>query len=104
LNSRSSFTSLAMKENMNKSGLCSIQIHCSLELVCELWFVCCTSLTSLTFEGNSRLSPLEKETFSGSGLNSIHIPWSVEVICESCFSSCNSLNPLPLRQIRDCLA
>jgi phage protein U len=52
----------------------------------------CQSLTSVTFDANSRLSRLEKEAFCGSGLQSIHLPGSLEVICGSCFSSCRSLS------------
>jgi hypothetical protein len=63
----------------------------SLEVICDSCFDSCESLTSVTFDANSRLSRLENEAFCGSRLQSIHIPGSLEVICESCFYSSDSL-------------
>jgi hypothetical protein len=73
------------------SGLRSIDLPGSLEVICESCFSFCSSLTSVTFDANSRLSRLEHCAFSQSGLQSIHLPGSLEVICELCFSSCESL-------------
>jgi predicted DsbA family dithiol-disulfide isomerase len=69
----------------------SIHIPSSVEMICEECFRDCRSLTSVTFEVNSKLSRLERYAFCESGLMSIHIPSSVEVICEGCFSECTSL-------------
>jgi hypothetical protein len=69
----------------------SLLVDSSVEVICESCFCYRNSLTSVTFEANSRLSRLEKQAFSWSGLQSIHLPRSLEVICESSFSCCHSL-------------
>jgi hypothetical protein len=40
----------------------------------------CKSLSSITFESNSRLTRIESETFSSSSLQSILIPRNVEIL------------------------
>jgi hypothetical protein len=62
----------------------------SVEVICESWFSSCESLTSVTFDANSRLSRLENEACYESGLRPIHLPGSLEVIYASCFSFCES--------------
>jgi hypothetical protein len=51
----------------------------------------CKSLTSVTFDCDSKLSRIEKRAFFGSSLISIHLPSSDVVLCEECFWSCKSL-------------
>jgi hypothetical protein len=69
------------KDAFFKSGMQSIHLPGSLEMIGELCFSSCKSLTSVTFDANSRLSRLEKQAFSESGLQSNHLPESLEVIC-----------------------
>jgi hypothetical protein len=73
------------------SGLTSIHIPASVEVICENCFESCHLLVSVTFEQDCKLSRLESSAFFSSGLISIHIPVSVEVICRSCFQNCHSL-------------
>jgi hypothetical protein len=55
----------------------------------------CQSLSTLSFESNSKLDRIEGSAFSGcSSLKSICIPSSVRILCESCFSQCQSLSTL----------
>jgi hypothetical protein len=82
------------KKAFYASGLFSITIPESGEVIGELCFCSCKSLTTVTFEGNSKLSRIEKYAFCMSGLRSIHIPGSVEVIGESCFSGYPSLKSI----------
>jgi hypothetical protein len=76
------------------SGLKSIIIPSSVEVLGEFCFSNCHSLSSITFESDSHLQRIEKSAFSSSGLKSIVIPSSVEVLCESCFSRCESLSSI----------
>jgi hypothetical protein len=68
-----------------------VLVNSSVEVIYESCFSYCKSLTSVTFDANSRLSRLEKQGFCWNGLQSIHLPGSLEVICKSCFSHCHSL-------------
>jgi hypothetical protein len=52
----------------------NLLVDSSIEVICESCFSSCKSLTSVTFDANSRLSRLEKRAFSKSGLRSIHLP------------------------------
>jgi hypothetical protein len=74
-----------------RSGLSSIHIHSSVEVICESCFCACKSLASVTFNSGTKVSRFDDYAFCGSGLPSIRIPSSVEVICERCFSGCTSL-------------
>jgi hypothetical protein len=51
----------------------------------------CRSLTSVTFESNSKLHRIEEFAFQGSDLKTIVIPTSIEVVCKYCFSNYESL-------------
>jgi hypothetical protein len=73
------------------SGLTTIQIPASVEVLCKSCFSNCWSLTSVTFELNSKLRRIEESAFAESGLRTIQIPASVEVLCKYCFSNCESL-------------
>jgi hypothetical protein len=81
------------------TGLQSIHLPESLEVICEICFADCISLASVTFDANSRLSRLESLAFYKSGLESIHLPGSLEVICESCFFYCKSLTSVTFDSI-----
>jgi hypothetical protein len=52
----------------------SVLVDSSVEMICESCFYCCSSLTSVAFDANSRLSRLEKQAFSRTRLQSIHLP------------------------------
>jgi hypothetical protein len=73
------------------SGLKTIEIPASVEVVCKSCFYECKSLTSVTFESNSKLQRIEESAFAESDLRTIEIPASVEVVCKSCFYECTSL-------------
>jgi hypothetical protein len=61
-----------------ESGLQSIHLPGSLEVICESCFSSYTSLVYVIFDANSRLSRPDKEAFYGSGLQSIHFPGSLK--------------------------
>jgi predicted DsbA family dithiol-disulfide isomerase len=73
------------------SGLKTIQIPSSVEVLCKSCFLNCTSLESVVFESGSKLQRIEESSFAHSGLKTIQIPSSVEVLCRFCFSNCTSL-------------
>jgi hypothetical protein len=73
------------------SGLRTIHIPASVEVLCKNSFSNRKSLASITFESNSKLQRIEEYAFAGSDLRTIHIPASVEVLCKNSFSNCNSL-------------
>jgi hypothetical protein len=73
----------------------AICIPSSVEKICEYCFNGCNSLSTITFESDSKLSCIEGSAFSNcSSLSSICIPSSVEKICESCFKGCNSISTI----------
>jgi hypothetical protein len=63
-------------------------------MLCNSCFSKCNSLTSVTFESNSKLQRIEESAFVGSGLRPIHVPASVEVLCKLCFYCCTSLTSI----------
>jgi hypothetical protein len=69
-----------------------VWIPSSVEVIYECSFNEYISLSSVTFDDDSKLTRLEHRAFWSSGLTSIHIPSSVELICERCFSRCSSLS------------
>jgi hypothetical protein len=73
------------------SGLASIDLPPSAEVICEFYFSDCKSFERISFGEGSKLSRIEREAFQESGLASIRLPASVEVIVDSCFSFCRSL-------------
>jgi hypothetical protein len=75
----------------NPNGCDRQWISSSIEVISNVFFRGCTSLSWAAFEIGSQLSELAKQAFSESGLTSIHLPASVTVIGEFCFSSCRSL-------------
>jgi hypothetical protein len=66
----------------------------SVEIFGSSCFGWCNSLSSISFELNSRLIRIELDAFSGSSLQSIVIPSSVEILGSSCFSKCKSLTSI----------
>jgi hypothetical protein len=79
-------------EAFSYSSLQSIIIPCTVEVLCSACFSYCKSLSSVSFESDSRLTRIESEAFSSSSLQSILIQFSVEVLCSACFGSCESLS------------
>jgi hypothetical protein len=73
------------------SGLKSIRILSTVELIEEECFFGCGSLTEVIFESGSNLKRIEKSAFRSSGLKSIRIPSIVEFIGKACFFGCESL-------------
>jgi hypothetical protein len=67
-------------------------VPASVEVLCEKCFHLCGSLSSVTFESQSRLSQIGNWAFSGTGLVEMIVPASVEVLGEMCFSECGSLS------------
>jgi hypothetical protein len=67
------------------SSLRSIEIPRNIEILGSSCFSWCQSLSSISFESNSRLNRIESKTFSSS-LESIEIPSSVQFIDGSAFS------------------
>jgi hypothetical protein len=65
------------------SGLKSIVIPSSVEILCKSSFRGCKSLESILFENDSKLTRIEEAAFSQSGLKSIVIPSSIEVVCRA---------------------
>jgi hypothetical protein len=76
------------------SGLTAIILPSSVELVCKSCFFNCKSLTSVTFEPDSKLQQIDEDAFQWSGLTAIILPSSVELLCKECFSNCTSLTSM----------
>jgi hypothetical protein len=74
--------------------LVEIILPASVEVLSEMCFFGCGSLSSITFESGSRLSRIESRAFYQTGLIDIIFPASVDVISEGCFSECRSLSPV----------
>jgi hypothetical protein len=63
-----------------------VWISSSISTLTQTCFCHCTSLTSVTFESNSKLRRMEDGAFAQNGLRTIEIPASVEIVCKFCFS------------------
>jgi hypothetical protein len=74
-----------------ETALARAWIPSSISRLIKDCFSRCTSLTSVTFESNSKLQRIEESAFAQSGLTTIEVPASVEVLCKLCFSYCWSL-------------
>jgi hypothetical protein len=71
------------------SSLQSICIPATVETIGQNCFSNCTSLSSITFESDSRLNRIEMNAFRGcSSLQSIFIPASVQSLPVRCFRDC----------------
>jgi hypothetical protein len=81
-------------EAFYEASLQSILIPKNVEILESASIFCCESLSSITFESNSRLTRIESEAFSYSSLQSILIPRNVEILGSSCFASCKSLSSI----------
>jgi hypothetical protein len=70
----------------------SVTLSRDIEVICEGCFSGCSSISSFTFESDSKLIRIEAEAFSWcSSLRSICIPSSVEILGWKCFGYCGSL-------------
>jgi hypothetical protein len=78
----------------NFSSSSNIIISSDIEILGSSCFSSCESLSSISFESNSRLIRIESSAFSYSSLESISIPRNVEIFGSSCFSSCRSLSSI----------
>jgi hypothetical protein len=67
------------------------EIPRNVEILGSSCFPYCESLSSISFESNSRLIRIESSVFSSSSLQSIKIQRNVEILASSCFSFCSSL-------------
>jgi hypothetical protein len=72
----------------NFSRSSNIEIVSSIEIFGSFCFPYCESLSSISFESNSRLIRIESFAFSNSSLESIVIPSTVRILGSFCFSSC----------------
>jgi hypothetical protein len=72
----------------------SITISRHVEVLRSSCFLYCGSLSSISFENDSRLRRIESNAFDGTALGSITIPRSVEILCSSCFAYCGSLSSI----------
>jgi hypothetical protein len=72
----------------NISKPSKIEISSQIEIFGSKCFLRCESLSSITFESNSRLTWIESKAFFESSLQSILIPNNVEIIGSYYFSSC----------------
>jgi hypothetical protein len=73
------------------SGLRSIDIPASIEVIFEKCFASCESLVSLTFGFASTLPQIERDAFSETRLKWIALSASVKMIFEHCFFKWTSL-------------
>jgi hypothetical protein len=78
----------------NFSTSSRIEIGRDVEILGSSCFSSCYSLSSVSFESESRLIRIESSAFSYSSLESIIIPRTVEILCSECFSSCKSLSSI----------
>jgi hypothetical protein len=74
------------------SSLQSILIPSSVEILGSSCFSQCRSLSSITFESNSRLIRIESEAFSYSSLQSIVIPSTILFIGSDAVSTCQNIS------------
>jgi hypothetical protein len=71
-----------------------IEIPNDIEIIDSGCFDNAGSLTTITFQSNSRLIRIESNAFLFSGVHSIKIPNSVEIIGSGCFSNCEELRKI----------
>jgi hypothetical protein len=69
------------------SSLKIIEIPASVEIVCQYCFDKCKSLTTVTFESNSKLQRIEESTFQQSCLTELFLPNSIHFLSGSAFAS-----------------
>jgi hypothetical protein len=81
-------------EAFSFSSLQSIEIPRNVEILGSSCFSSCKSLSSISFESNSRLIRIESNSFASSSLHSIEIPRNVEILGSSCFSYWKSLSSI----------
>jgi hypothetical protein len=78
----------------NCSSSSNVEIPFHIEMFGCSRFSFCSSLSSVSFESNSRLTRIESTAFSYSSLQSIVIPRNVEILGSACFSNCQSLSSI----------
>jgi hypothetical protein len=76
-----------------ESGLTSIQVPASVEVLCEKCFFKCNSLPSVTFEEDSKLHRIEEYAFGESALTALLLPHSIHFV-SSWALHCLSLNTI----------
>jgi hypothetical protein len=76
------------------SEFSSIIIPSSVETLESKCFADCESLSSITFELNSRLTIIESKAFSDLSFQSMVIPMNIEILGSKCFSRCYSLSSI----------
>jgi uncharacterized protein YuzB (UPF0349 family) len=81
--------SFAFSSSSSSSSLQSILIPRNLKILESKCFSHCYSLSSITFESNSRLTRIESEVFSSLSLQSIVIPRNVQFIDGFAFINLN---------------
>jgi hypothetical protein len=74
-----------------RSGLRSIEIPSSVEVIGEMCFRDCDSLIDVKFEAGSLLGEIRQYAFQYCGFNVIKIPKNVKVIMSHSFENCKSL-------------
>jgi hypothetical protein len=72
----------------------SIVIPRDVEILGSKCFYCADSVSSISFESNSRMKRIESEAFYESSLQSIVVPQIVEILGSKCFFGCKSLSSL----------
>ncbi|MCQ2580457.1 MAG: leucine-rich repeat domain-containing protein [Treponemataceae bacterium] len=76
----------------SSTTLTSVTIPASVEIIDDSSFYDCSSLTTVTFSGNSNLRTIAEDAFNGcSNLAQITIPSGVTTIGDNAFSDCSSL-------------
>jgi hypothetical protein len=78
----------------NFSSLSCVTILSDIEIFGSNCFSFCKSLSSISFESNSRLTRIESKAFRRSSLQSIVIPRNVEILGSSCFKWCESFSSI----------
>jgi hypothetical protein len=80
-----------------ESGLTTIEVPSSVEVLCKYCFSNCTSLISVTFESNSKLQRIENSAFAESCLTELFLQNSIHFLSGSAIavSSLNTISFWP---------
>jgi hypothetical protein len=74
-----------------RTGIKRVTIPSSVRRLGDHCFSYCSSLTSVDFEGGSRLVEIGRKAFAWTGIERVTIPSSVRRLGDHCFSYCSSL-------------